>query len=55
MKMFLSDINDKTMLDDFLLELEELQQRLKERMAEQRKGMQEGTTGLEQEDLHDGT
>jgi uncharacterized protein with von Willebrand factor type A (vWA) domain len=30
------DINDKTMLDDFLLELEELQQRLKERMAEQK-------------------
>lgn len=30
------DINDKTMLDNFLLELEELQQRLKERLAEQK-------------------
>jgi len=30
------DINDKKMLDDFLLELEELVQRFKERMAEQK-------------------
>lgn len=30
------DINDKNMLDDFLLELEELQKRLKERIEEQK-------------------
>jgi len=30
------DINDKTMLDEFLLELEELQKRLRERIAEQK-------------------
>lgn len=30
------DIDDKTMLDDYVLELEELQQRLKERLAEQK-------------------
>lgn len=30
------DINDRTMLDEFLLELEELQKRLRERIAEQK-------------------